>query len=283
MCSTLAVSVRSVRTLALFLAIVFSVMSASATHSTVMEAVVSIPKAIMPVGIDEKLGNIVPLDLIFRDEGGSPVTLKSIIDTPTILALVYYNCPNVCDLLIMGIAGMLRTLDAVPNKDFRVITVSIDENEGLKELSHARTIGLETVERPLPEGTWRFLTGDKQAIASLADSIGYRFVRQEGGFDHPVCLIFLSPKGKITRYLYGSDFLPVEVKLNLLEAQAGTASPTVARLLRFCFKVEPKSHRLVFDMLKVVGTLSIGMTAILALVLIVSGRRRKKPAPPPSS
>ena len=161
--------------------------------------------------------------------------------------------------------------------------MSIDENEGQKELSHARTIGLETVERPLPEGTWRFLTGDKQAIASLADSIGYRFVRQEGGFDHPVCLIFLSPKGKITRYLYGSDFLPVEVKLNLLEAQAGTASPTVARLLRFCFKVEPRSHRLVFDMLKVVGTVSIGTTAILALVLIVSGRRKRKPTHPPSS
>lgn len=281
--STLAVSVQPRRTLALFLAIAFSAMWASATDSPLTDAVVSTPEAITTVGIDEKLGNMVPLDLDFRDENGSPVALKNIIDTPTILALVYYNCPNVCDVLIMGIAGMLRSLDALPNKDFRVVTVSIDENEGLKELSHARTIGLETVERPLPEGTWRFLTGDKQAIASLADSIGYRFVRQEGGFDHPVCLIFLSPKGKITRYLYGSDFLPVEVKLDLLEAQAGTASPTVARLLRFCFKVEPKSHRLVFDMLKVVGTVSIGMTAILALVLILSGRRRRKPAHPPSS
>ena len=256
---------------------------ANAADSSAQESAGGLNTAPSIVGIDEKLGNLVPLDLVFRDETGSPVALKDIIDTPTILALVYYNCPNVCDLLIMGIAGMLRSLDATPGKDFRVVTVSIDENEGLKELSHARTIGLETVEKPLPVGTWRFLTGDKQAIASLADSIGYRFVRQEGGFDHPVCLIFLSPKGKVTRYLYGSDFLPVEVKLDLLEAQAGTASPTVARLLRFCFRVEPKSHRLVFDMLKVVGTASIGMTAILALVLIVSGRRRKKPTHPPSS
>jgi protein SCO1/2 len=238
------------------------------------------PEAPSTVGIDEKLGGVVPLDLVFRDEAGSPVALKRIVDSPTILALVYYNCPNVCDVLLMGIAGMLRTLDAVPGKDYRVVTVSIDENEGLKELAHARAIGLETVEKPLPEGTWRFLTGDKQSIARLADSVGYRFVRQEGGFDHPVCLIFLSPEGKITRYLYGSDFLPVEVKLNLLEARAEIASPTVARLLRFCFKVEPKSHRLVLDMLKVVGTATIGMTAILALVLIISGRRKRKPARP---
>ena len=262
---------------------VFCVLSSQAAIATQagITPVASVPT--QTVGIDEKLGGYVPLDLIFRDETGSSVALKSLIDAPTILALVYYNCPNVCDVLIMGIAGMLRSLDAVPGKDFRVVTVSIDEKEGTRDLNHARTIGLETVEKPLPDGSWRFLTGDRAAIAILADSIGYRFVRRPGGFDHPVCLIFLSPKGKITRYLYGSDFLPVEVKLDLLEAQAGTASPTVARFLRFCFRVEPKSHRLVFDMLKVVATLSIGTTAALALVLIVSGRRRRKRPAPPSS
>lgn len=228
------------------------------------------------VGIDEKLGGLVPLDLTFRDEDGSPVELGKIVSTPTILALVYYNCPNVCDLLLTGIAGMIRGLEAEPGRDYRVIAVSIDESETPSDARRAKRISLETIERPFPPEDWRFLTGDRPAIERLADSVGFRFVRRDGGFDHPVSIVFLSPDGKVTHYIYGADFLPADVKLSLLSARAGTVAPTIAGFLRFCFRTDPASHRLVFATLRVVGTTTILLTLGFAAYLALSSRRRGK-------
>lgn len=186
------------------------------------------------VGIEEKLGSRVPLDLEFRDENGARIRLRQLVTVPTILALVYYKCPNVCDLLLTGIAGMIRGLDAEPGRDYRVVTVSIDESETPSDARHAKTISLETIERLFPPEDWRFLTGDRPEIAALADAVGFRFARRDGGFDHPVCLIFLSPDGKLTHYIYGADFLPADVKLSLLGARSGAIAPSIASLLRFC-------------------------------------------------
>ena len=228
------------------------------------------------VGIEEKLGGRVPLDLTFRDEYGNPIELGDIIACPTILALVYYNCPNVCDLLLTGIAGMIRGLDAEPGKDYRVIAVSIDENETPADARRAKRISLETIERPFPPEDWRFLTGDRLAIERLADSVGFRFARRDGGFDHPVSIMFLAPDGKVTHYIYGADFLPADVKLSLLSARQGTIAPTIAGFLRFCFRTDPASHRLVFATLRVVGSTTILLTLSFAAYLVLSGKRRGK-------
>lgn len=230
------------------------------------------------VGIDEKLGERVPLDLVFTGESGDRVALRKLVTTPTILALVYYNCPNVCDLLLTGIAGSLRGLDAEPGKDYRVVTVSIDESETPADARRAKRIALETIERPFPPEDWRFLTGDTASIARLADSIGYRFRRNGAGFDHPVAIMYLSPDGKITHYTYGADFLPADVKLSLLSARTGTVAPTIAQLLRFCFRTDPSSHHLVFATLRVAGTLTLLLALVFVAYLLLSGRRRQRAA-----
>ena len=260
---------------ALTLIAVLCVFPLAAASQTAPQAIPE-PAGAGLVGIDEQLGAHVPLDLAFRDENGNRVTLGQLVTAPTILALVYYNCPNVCDLLLTGVAGMIRGLDAEPGKDYRVVAVSIDENETPADARRAKMISLETIERPFPPEDWRFLTGDRPAIERLADSVGYRFARRDGGFDHPVCIIFLAPDGKITHYIYGADFLPADVKLSLLGAQAGAIAPTIAKLLRFCFRTDPASHRLVFDMLRVAATATILLAAALVVFLLIAGRRRRK-------
>jgi len=228
------------------------------------------------VGIEERLGQLVPLDTRFIDENGGRVTLSELVTRPTILALVYYQCPNVCDYLLTGLAGVLGAVDATPGTDFDVVTISINPNEGPADAQKARRISLETIGRPFPPSAWRFLTGDETDIAKIADAVGYRYVRRADGFDHPVALVILSPKGKIVRYMNGTDFLPADLKLSLLEASAGRVGPTIARVLRVCFRIDPKSHKLVFDLLKVVATVTLSVAAGFALYLVVATLRRRQ-------
>jgi protein SCO1/2 len=233
------------------------------------------------IGIDEKLGGTVALDTVFAGEDGSPVSLRQLIHTPTILALVYYNCPNVCDYLLTGVAGVLKGLPAEPGRDFNVITISIDDRETPADARRAKRIGLESIEKPFPPESWRFLTGTEPNIAAIADSVGFRFVRRDTYFDHPVGIIILSPAGKIVRYMNGADFLPADLKLSLLEASEGRVGPTIARFLRICFSYDPGSHKLVFNMLQVVATVTISVAGAFVVYLILAGRKRRRQAGPP--
>jgi protein SCO1 len=127
------------------------------------------------VGIEQKLGAIVPLDTHFADEYGRQVTLGQLITAPTILALVYYNCPNVCDSLLTGIAGVLGPLPAEPGKEFNVISISIDPAETPANARRAKRVSLETIQKPLPPDSWRFLMGDAENIRAVADTIGFHY------------------------------------------------------------------------------------------------------------
>jgi protein SCO1 len=227
------------------------------------------------IGIDQKLGSPVPLDTRFVGESGEPLSLRQLVTAPTILALVYYNCPNVCDFLLTGLAGVLGPLPAEPGVDYNVVTISIDPDETPKEARKAKRIGLETIQKPFPPGAWRFLTGDEQSIHAVAESIGFHYKRNGDGFDHPVAIVILSPNGKIVRYMYGADFLPADLKLSLMEAQAGKIGPTIAKLVRICFRVDPKSHSIVFMTTRVVASVTLLVAGALAAYLVIAGRRRR--------
>jgi protein SCO1/2 len=233
------------------------------------------------IGIDEKLGGTVALDATFASEDGSPVTLRQLISTPTILALVYYNCPNVCDFLLTGVAGVLKGLDAMPGRDFNVVSISIDDRETPADARRAKRIGLESIEKPFPEASWRFLTGTPANIAAVAESVGFHFARNGSYFDHPVGIMILSPTGKIVRYMNGADFLPADLKLSLLEATQGRVGPTIAKFFRVCFSYDPGSHKLVFNTLRVVATVTLSLAGAFVVYLVVAVRRRRHAGSPP--
>jgi protein SCO1 len=240
------------------------------------------PRAAGQIGIDEKLGGTVALDAVFVGEDGAPVTLRQLVHTPTILALVYYTCPNVCDLLLTGLAGVLTGVPAEPGKDFTVVTISIDPRETPADARKAKRIGLESIQRPFPPESWRFLTGGVESIGAVADSVGFRFAHTGDYYDHPVGIIILSPTGKIVRYMNGADFLPADLKLSLLEASQGKVGPTIARFLRICFSYDPGSRKLVFNTLKVVAsvTLTVAGAFVIYLVLAARKKRRRVETPP---
>jgi protein SCO1 len=230
------------------------------------------------VGIDEHLGAYVPRDARFRLEDGTPVTLGRLVTKPTILALVYYRCPNACDSMLTGMADVIRRLGATPGKDYQAVMLSIDGDEGPTDARAAKRIALESIMGPFPPEDWRFLTGEEKDIRAVADAVGFRFRRNGDDFDHPLAVVILSPQGKVVRYMTGTDFLPADMRLALLEAQAGTVGPTIARVLRFCFSVDPRNHTLVFNTLKVVAVVTLTVAAALVLYLVLAGRRRRTTA-----
>ena len=235
-----------------------------------------VASAFNDIGIAQKLGSLASLDSRFVGEDGQPVTLRQLVTAPTILALVYYNCPNVCDFLLTGLAGVLGPLPAEPGVDYNVVTISIDPDETPKDARKAKRIGLETIQKPFPPAAWRFLTGDEPNIHAVAESIGFHYMRNGDGFDHPVAIVILSPGGTIVRYMYGADFLPADLKLSLMEAQEGRIGQTIAKLARICFRVDPKSHTLVFMTTRVVASVTLVLASALAAYLVIAGRKRKR-------
>lgn len=231
------------------------------------------PKEEKGIGIDERLGQVVALDTVFKDEMGRPVSLRDLIQRPTLLVFVYYSCPDVCSFLLYRLAGTLNQLSADPGKDYGVVSISFDETENPELAKTKKGLYLKMIERPFPEEAWKFLTGDHENIQRLADSAGFRFKREGRTFQHPVTVIVLSAEGKITRYIYGMDFLPFDLKMAIFEASEGRAGPTISKVLRFCFSYDPKGRKYVFNTLKVTGIVTLTAAFAFILFLVIRGRR----------
>lgn len=228
------------------------------------------------VGIEERLGATIPAGARFTDDEGSAVSLDRLLGRPTILALVYYRCPNICDYLLTNLAGSLTSLSTDAGTRFTVISISINDAETAADARKAKRVALETIQAPFPPSGWRFLTGDAANIAAVADAVGFHFTRNGELFNHPVAIMILSPAGRVVRYLYGDAFLPAELRLSLLEAQKGIIAPSIAKVLRVCFAIDPVSHKFVFKTLRVVATVTFLVAGVFALYLVLSGRKRRR-------
>jgi protein SCO1/2 len=227
------------------------------------------------VGIEEKLGAFVPLDAAFTGEDGRPVSLREVIRVPTVLSLLYYRCANACDTVLVGEATAVRQLSGTPGKDYTLLTVSIDERETPVDALKARRIALASIQKPFPPEAWRFLTGSAESIDRLSDAVGFRFHRNGDDFDHPLGLVILSPAGKVTRYMIGAEFLPMDLSMSILEASAGRVGPTIAKMLRFCFSYDPQNRRFAFNTLKVSAVVILAVVCALGLYLVLTGNRRR--------
>ncbi len=254
-------------------------------HTLVAFALILLPFARMDadgdaaqrsIGIDQRLGNEVPPEAVFTDSDGARLSLGSLLGRPTLLTLVYYHCPNICDYLLTNVAGALTALAADAGTLYNVVSISINDVETPADAAKAKHIALETIEAPFPPAAWRFLVGDEADIRSVADAVGFSFQRNGDYFDHPVAIVILSPSGEVVRYMYGASFLPAELKLAFLEARQGVIGVSVARLLQVCFALDPVSHRFVFRTLQVVATVTILVAAAFVLYLVLSSRARHR-------
>ena len=227
------------------------------------------------VGVDEHLGATVPLDTRFNDEDGRPVALGELIDKPVILTLNFFRCSGICTPLLNGLVDGLNELKLEAGKDYQVITVSFDPNDDPMMAQMKRRNYLAQLRRPFPAQAWRFLTGHDPAIHRLTEAVGFKFKPAGTQFVHPGVIVILSPTGRVTRYMYGIAFPPLDLQMALTEATRGQARPSVIKALQFCYDYDPAGRTFIFRLNRLVGA---GMLVlVLGLVAFLSLRPRKSP------
>lgn len=231
------------------------------------------------VGVDEKLGSHIPLDIILRDEHGQPVRLAELISGPTIILPVYYSCTNVCNFLQSGLARVLPDIKRTPGKDYLVLSISFDETETPVQAARYKRMYLTAITTPFPEEGWRFLTGDAANIRRLTDAAGYHFKRSGRDFIHPVASFVLTGDGMIVRYLYGTTFLPKDLTLALVEAREGKVGTTIRKLVDFCFTFDKNNKTYVFNLLRVSATVVILSSGGFLAFLLLAGKKRRRNHP----
>lgn len=232
----------------------------------------TVPAELKDVGVDEHLGQQIDLELQFRSQTGEVVRLGELLadDKPVLLTLNYFTCETLCSLQLNAVLDGLRGLDWVPGQEFRVITVSIDPSENAELAAKKRKTYLESLGKG--EVEWHFLTGDAAAIASLADTVGFRYRYDEKSrqFAHPAVVTFLAPGGSVARYLYGVNYPPMDLKFALMESAAGRVGSPVEKLMLSCFQYDHaigKYTPAAFGVMRLGGAISLALVGGLGFVL----------------
>lgn len=233
------------------------------------------------LGIQEKLGNMVPLDLTFINEESKSVTLKELMDgKPTILTLNYFRCAGICTPQLNDLAKMLSRLNLAENTDYKVLTVSFAEDETPDLAKAKRKNQLASMSRAYVADAWHFVIGENNSSGVLAEKVGFVFektVSEAGKVDyiHAAALIILSPEGKITRYLNGIEQLPFDAKMALVEASDGKVGPTIAKTLLYCFAYDPKGKTYIFVWEKIAAIVMLTLVFGFFIYLVKSGRKEE--------
>jgi len=231
------------------------------------------------LGVNEKLGEYVPLDLKFTDSNGKSKTLKEYMGgKPAIISLNYYRCAGICTPQLQDMAHMLSKLDLSENTDYKAITISFAQDETPELAKKRKKTYLQSMDRPYVQDAWKFLLSENNSSAIFADKVGFTYkkvVSEAGVVDwiHAATLIMISPEGKITRYLNGIEQLPFDVKMAVLESAEGKVGPTIAKSLLYCFTYDPKGKTYVFAWEKVAATVILTITIIFFIWLVKAGRR----------
>lgn len=236
-----------------------------------------LPKALKDVGVDQKLNEQVPLDLVFRDETGREVRLGEYFNhgRPVIITLVYYECPMLCNQVLNGLAGSLKTLSFDVGKEFDVLTVSFDARETPELAAAKKDAYLARYGREGASAGWHFLTGEQKSIDALTNAVGFRYAYdiETKQFAHASAIMLATPEGKLARYYYGIEYAPKELRLGIVEASQNKVGSPVDQLLLYCFHYDPASGKYglaIMNLVRLAGAMSV--IGIVALLLVL---RRK--------
>ena len=227
------------------------------------------------VGVAEHLDTVIPSGLTFNNEQNQPVRLRNLIGKPTILILIYYDCPGICPQILSGVSDVIENMGMAMGKDYQVVTVSFNYNDTPARAVEKKPNYLRNYSKQ-HASDWFWLTGDSSNIYGLTNTVGFNFTRAGNDFIHPSVIMIVSPEGKITRYLYGTSFLPFDVKMALVEARKGQSRPTINRVLEYCFSYDPEGRRYTLQVTKIAATVIIFFAVLLFLILVIRSNRKKK-------
>jgi protein SCO1 len=235
-----------------------------------------LPELLTDIGLDQRLDAQVPPDLRFRDEAGREVRLGDYFGTkPVILTLVYYECPMLCTQVLNGLTSALGVLSFSIGQEFDVVTVSFDPKETPELAATKKAAYVNRYKREGAGRGWHFLTGEQRSIAALTKAVGFRYAYNASidQYAHVSGIMVLTPEGRLSRYFYGIEYGPRDVRLALIEAADRRIGTPADQLLLYCFHYDPKSARYSFAIMRLVRTL--GVATVLAMVggIIILRRR----------
>lgn len=240
-----------------------------------------LPEGVRNVGIDQRLNEQLPLDIEFRNEEGRLVNLGQFFhDKPVVLSLVYHECPMLCNEVLEGMLRAFRVLRFDVGKEFDVLTVSFNPREDAPLAKSAKESYVRRYKREGAAEGWHFLTGDQTSIDRLTKAVGfrYRYDAQKNQYAHAGGIMVLTPQGRLSRYFYGIEFAPKDLRLGLIEASQNKIGSIVDQVLLFCYHYDPVTGKyglVILTTLRIVGVLFVlGLTLYVILML-----RRERAVP----
>jgi protein SCO1/2 len=240
-----------------------------------------LPVALRDVGIDQKLDQQLPLDLVFRDEFGQQVRLGQYFGKkPVVLALVYYDCPMLCTQVLNGMVTSFRVLPFQIGNEFDVVTVSFDPRETNALAASKKKVYVDYLPEKMRAGAdngWHFLTGDQANIDKLTEAVGFHYAWDEATkqFAHASAIMVATPHGKLSRYFYGIDYSARDLRLGLIESSADKIGSPVDQLLLYCYHYDPATGKYgaaVMRVMRVAGVITL--LGILAMLFFLKPRNR---------
>lgn len=261
-------------------ALIVALVTSQAMWFASARAAEPLPAQLTDVTIAEHLDRQVDLDAGFIDHRGQRVRLRDYVSTgqPLLLTLNYFRCPMLCNLQLNALTRALRQLGWLPGQKFQLVTISINPREGWRLARGKRASYLRLLQRAGAE--WHFLVGQQPSIDRVTEAVGfrYRWLPEQQQYAHPAAIFFLSPRGRVARYLYGIDYAPRPIKLALIEAAAGRVGSTVDRLLLSCFHYDPKTGRYTPFAVGIMRLGGVVTALLLGLTLLALWRRERRRA-----
>lgn len=240
-----------------------------------------LPKVLQEVGIEQRLGEQLPLDAEFQDENGNAVKLGDYFnkDKPVILALVYYECPMLCNQVLNGLTGSLKGISFDAGNEFDVVAVSFDarENEKTDLAKNKKASYIERYGRAKSENGWHFLTGKQEAIDKITNAVGFRYQwdEQSKQFAHGSAVMVVTPEGKLSRYHYGIDYAPKDLKFSLMDSAKHNIGNPVEQLSLYCYHYDPSTGKYGLAILSVLRLTAIATILGIGGMLLVFWRKNK--------
>lgn len=234
------------------------------------------------IGIEQKLESEIPLDLVFVDETGKPVQLRQLFgDRPVLLTLVYYECPMLCTMILNGVLKTIKALSFDVGDEFDIVTISFDPRETSDLAAGKKGIYLKKYARDGAETGWHFLTGDEQAIRNLTDAVGfhYKFDPNTSQFIHASGIILLTPTGKISKYFYGIEYSPRDLRLGIIEAAENKIGTFADQVLLYCYHYDPSTGKYgvaIMNIIRVLGSATVICLGSFMFVMLRRDKRQKQ-------
>jgi protein SCO1/2 len=239
------------------------------------------PSPLKEVSIEQKLDSQLPLDAKFRDENGRDVKLGDYFGKrPVVLALVYYECPMLCTEILNGVVRSARVMTLTPGKDYDVLAISFDARETPTQAAAKKAVYVKEYRHPETADGWHFLTGGTDEIKKVTDAVGFRFKWDvyNAQFAHASAVYILTPEGKLSKYFYGVEYSPKDMRLGLIEASQNRIGTAVDQILLFCYHFDPTTGKytpVALSILRVAGAATVLTLGGFVFIMLRRENRQK--------